>query len=243
MRRGRPGGAQAAGLTFEQAAAVPMAGQTALRAIRDVGRVQAGHRVLINGAAGGVGTFAVQIAAALGAKVTGVCSTRNVDLVRSIGAAHVIDYTEEDFTDGRDALRRDPRQRRQPAAAPAAPSADPDGHPRVQRRRLTEGTCSARSAESSTWCSSTGSSGGGSASCRTSGTREPPARRHRARRGRDAHPGPRPDVPARPTPPRACATSRRDTPAARSSSPWRSRHRGVGRVRLRAPRPPHVGPS
>ena len=89
-----------AGLTFEQAAAVPMAGQTALRAIRDVGRVQEGHRVLINGAAGGVGTYAVQIAAALGAEVTGVCSTRNVELVRSIGAAHVIDYTREDFTDG-----------------------------------------------------------------------------------------------------------------------------------------------
>jgi NADPH:quinone reductase-like Zn-dependent oxidoreductase len=88
-------------LTFEQAAAVPMAGQTALRAIRDVGQVRAGHRVLINGAAGGVGTFAVQIATAFGAEVTGVCSTRNIELVRSIGAAHVIDYTQEDFTDGR----------------------------------------------------------------------------------------------------------------------------------------------
>jgi NADPH:quinone reductase-like Zn-dependent oxidoreductase len=88
-------------LSFEQAAAVTMAGETALRAIRDVGQVQAGHRVLINGAAGGVGSFAVQIAAALGAEVTGVCSTRNVELVQSIGAAHVIDYTEDDFTDGR----------------------------------------------------------------------------------------------------------------------------------------------
>ena len=88
-------------LTFEQAAAVPMAGATALRGIRDVGAVQAGHRVLVNGAAGGVGTYAVQIAAALGAEVTGVCSTRNAGLVRSIGAAHVIDYTTEDFTDGR----------------------------------------------------------------------------------------------------------------------------------------------
>src|SRR4051794_20796449 len=88
-------------LTFEQAAAVPMAGQTALRAIRDVGAVRAGHRVLINGAAGGVGSFAVQIAAALGADVTGVCSTGNVELVGSIGAAQVIDYTQEDFTDGR----------------------------------------------------------------------------------------------------------------------------------------------
>src|SRR4051794_10672539 len=86
-------------LTFEQAAAVTMAGQTALRAIRDAGQVQAGHRVLVNGAAGGVGSFAVQIAAALGAEVTGVCGTANVDLVRSIGAAHVIDYTDTDFTD------------------------------------------------------------------------------------------------------------------------------------------------
>ena len=88
-------------LTFEQAAAVPMAGTTALRGIRDVGAVKAGHRVLVNGAAGGVGTYAVQIATALGAEVTGVCSTRNVELVRSIGAAQVVDYTTEDFTDGR----------------------------------------------------------------------------------------------------------------------------------------------
>jgi NADPH:quinone reductase-like Zn-dependent oxidoreductase len=87
-------------LTFEQAAAVPIAATTALRGIRDVGEVKAGQRVLINGAGGGVGTFAVQIAAALGAEVTGVCSTGNVELVRSIGAAHVIDYTTEDFTDG-----------------------------------------------------------------------------------------------------------------------------------------------
>jgi NADPH:quinone reductase-like Zn-dependent oxidoreductase len=87
-------------LSFEQAAGVPMAGQTALRAVRDVGRVRAGHRVLINGASGGVGSFAVQIATAMGAEVTGVCSTANVDLVRSIGAAHVIDYTRDDFTVG-----------------------------------------------------------------------------------------------------------------------------------------------
>jgi NADPH:quinone reductase-like Zn-dependent oxidoreductase len=88
------------GLTFEQAAAVPMAGETALRAVRDVGRVRAGDRVLVNGAAGGVGSFAVQIAAALDAEVTGVCSTRNVDLVRSLGAAHVVDHTRADFTEG-----------------------------------------------------------------------------------------------------------------------------------------------
>jgi NADPH:quinone reductase-like Zn-dependent oxidoreductase len=87
-----------ANLTFEQAATVPVAGTTALQGLRDIGRVQLGQKVLINGASGGVGTFAVQIAKALGADVTGVCSTPNVDLVRSIGADHVIDYTQEDFT-------------------------------------------------------------------------------------------------------------------------------------------------
>ena len=89
-----------ASLTFEQAAAVPIAATTALRGIRDVGEVKAGQRVLVNGAGGGVGTFAVQIAAALGAEVTGVCSTGNVELVRSLGATQVIDYTTADFTDG-----------------------------------------------------------------------------------------------------------------------------------------------
>jgi NADPH:quinone reductase-like Zn-dependent oxidoreductase len=85
-------------LTFEQAAAVPLAASTALLGLRDEGRVQPGQKVLINGASGGVGTFAVQIARAFGADVTAVCSTRNVDLVRSIGADDVIDYTTEDFT-------------------------------------------------------------------------------------------------------------------------------------------------
>ena len=88
-----------AGLSFEQAAAIPIAAVTALHAIRDRGHVQPGQRVLVNGAAGGVGPFAVQIAAALGAEVTGVCSTRNIDMVRSIGATHVVDYASEDFTD------------------------------------------------------------------------------------------------------------------------------------------------
>jgi NADPH:quinone reductase-like Zn-dependent oxidoreductase len=87
-----------ANLTFEQAAAVPMAGLVALQAVRDHGKVGADTKVLINGASGGIGTFAVQIAKALGAEVTAVVSTRNVDLARSIGADHVIDYTREDFT-------------------------------------------------------------------------------------------------------------------------------------------------
>ncbi len=85
-------------LTFEQAAAVPIAAFTAWYGLRETGRIQAGQKVLINGAAGGVGTFAVQIGKALGAAVTGVCSTRNVDMVQSIGADHVVDYTQEDFT-------------------------------------------------------------------------------------------------------------------------------------------------
>jgi NADPH:quinone reductase-like Zn-dependent oxidoreductase len=89
-------------LTFEQAAAVPISGYAALQAVRDHGNVEAGQRVLIIGAGGGVGTFAVQIATARGAEVTGVCSTGKVELVRSIGADHVIDYTREDFADGRD---------------------------------------------------------------------------------------------------------------------------------------------
>jgi NADPH:quinone reductase-like Zn-dependent oxidoreductase len=87
-----------ANVTFEQAAAVPVAGLSALQGLRDEGRIQAGQKVLINGASGGVGTFAVQIARLLGADVTGICSARNTDLVRSLGAERVIDYTLEDFT-------------------------------------------------------------------------------------------------------------------------------------------------
>lgn len=86
-------------LSFEQAGSVAIAGVTALQGLRDKGQIQAGDRVLINGASGGVGTFAVQIAKAYGAEVTGVCSTRNLELVRSIGADHVIDYTKENFTE------------------------------------------------------------------------------------------------------------------------------------------------
>jgi NADPH:quinone reductase-like Zn-dependent oxidoreductase len=85
-------------VTFEQAASVPIAAFTALQGLRDKGQIRPGQKALINGAAGGVGTFAVQIAKAFGAEVTGVCSTRNVEMVRSIGADQVVDYTQEDFT-------------------------------------------------------------------------------------------------------------------------------------------------
>ena len=90
--------AKPANVSFESAAAIPLAGLTALQGLRDAGRIQPGQRVLINGAAGGVGTFAVQIAKSFGAHVTGVCSTRSVEMVRSIGADHVVDYTRADFT-------------------------------------------------------------------------------------------------------------------------------------------------
>jgi NADPH:quinone reductase-like Zn-dependent oxidoreductase len=100
--RARPGrlARKPANLSFEQAAAVPVSALTALQAVRDRGRVQSGQRVLIVGASGGVGTFALQIAKAFGAEVTAVCSTGKMDLVRALGADHVIDYTRDDFVDG-----------------------------------------------------------------------------------------------------------------------------------------------
>ena len=121
-----------ASLTFAQAAVVAVSGLTALQGLRDAGRLQPGQHVLITGASGGVGTFAVQIAKALGAQVTGVCSTAKTDLVTSIGADHVLDYTRDDFADGSAALRPHPGHRRQLAAGPAAARADPgrDAGPR-----------------------------------------------------------------------------------------------------------------
>ncbi len=94
--------AKPAGLSFEQAACIPIAGLTALQALRDCGRIASGRKVLINGASGGVGTFAVQISTIFGAETTGVCSAANFDLVKGLGAVRVIDYRTEDFTKGRD---------------------------------------------------------------------------------------------------------------------------------------------
>src|SRR5436305_11125308 len=100
VREARALAVKPASVTFEQAASVPIAGITALQGVRDKGKVQPGQKVLINGASGGVGTFAVQIAKSYGADVTGVCSARNIELVQSLCADHVIDYTKEDFTKG-----------------------------------------------------------------------------------------------------------------------------------------------
>ena len=100
VREDRALAAKPANVTFEQAAAVPVAAITALQALRDKGKLQPGQQVLVNGASGGVGTFAVQIAKSFGAEVTGVCSTRNVAMVRSLGADHVVDYTQANFTEG-----------------------------------------------------------------------------------------------------------------------------------------------
>src|SRR3989442_11527162 len=103
--RGSGTGRKPANLAFEQPAAVPVAGSTAVQGLRDKGHIRPGQKVLINGASGGVGTFAVQVAKSFGAEVTAVCSPKNVDMVRSIGADRVIDYTREDFT--RDGHRYD----------------------------------------------------------------------------------------------------------------------------------------
>ncbi len=122
-----------ANVSFEEAAAVPVAAITALQALRDKGNVQPGQKVLINGASGGVGTFAVQIAKALGADVTAVCSTRNVDLARSLGADRVVDYNQEDFTQRSERHDADDRHRREPAVQKVQARADTQGDSRRRR--------------------------------------------------------------------------------------------------------------
>ena len=232
-----------AGLTFEQAAAVPIAATTALRGIRDVGEVRAGQRVLINEAGGGVGTYAVQIAAALGAEVTGVCSTRNAELVRSIGAAHVVDYTSAGLHRRADPVRRDPRQREQPSTLSAAPGADPERDPGAQRWRFARPRVRGPSlASCGRWSRAT--------TFVPQRLRPLPARQNRAELlavtgliadgkllpvvGQDLTPWPRR--------PRACAPWSRATRAARSSSPSREIGRR-GRLRPAArPRPTGTSP-
>ena len=211
-----------ASLTFEQAAAVPMAGTTALRGIRDVGAVRAGHRVLVNGAAGGVGTYAVQIAAALGAR-----GHRGVQHTQRRAGALDRRRARRRLHDGglhrrAGALRRDPRQRGQPAAEPAAPGPDPDRDPRAQRRRLTRPRVRAGCWHPAGGRGQRVSSDSGSARSRTNrtgSTCSPSPGSSRPGSSRRSSTGPT----RWPTRPRACATWSRDTHAARSSSPWRER--------------------
>ena len=148
-----------AALSFEQAAAVAVSGLTALQGLRDAGRIQPGQKVLVIGASGGVGSYAVQLAKSFGAEVTGVCSTAKADLVRSIGADHVIDYTREDFADG---------QRRYdlildiggntPVAAAAG--ADAPRHARHRRRREAAASGPGSDGSSARWRSRRSSASG-----------------------------------------------------------------------------------
>ena len=149
----RPSGRLArkpANLSFEQAAAVPVSALAALQACA-TRKVRPGQSVLIIGASGGVGTFAVQIAKALGAEVTGVCSTAKVDLVRGLGADHVIDYTREDFADG-STLRRDPRHRRQPPSVTLRRALTPAARSSSSEAKPADGGSAASTASSERFC-------------------------------------------------------------------------------------------
>ena len=132
-----------ANLTFEQAAAVPVSGCTALQGLRDRGKISSGQRVLVIGAAGGVGSFAVQIAKHFGAEVTGVCSTAKLEMVRSLGADHLVDYSQEDFTGWVALLRHRPRHGRAPPLVAPAARPGSEGNPchrwRRRGRRLAGG--------------------------------------------------------------------------------------------------------
>ena len=220
-----------ANLTFEQAAAVPISASTALQAVRDKGQVQPGQKVLIIGASGGVGTFAVQLAKAFGAEVTGVCSTAKVDLVRSIGADHVIDYTREDFADG--GQRYDL-------------ILDIGGNRSIShlRRALSLGN------PSSSWAAK--AAAGGSAAwnvrsgpcgltvraaetedVRGSGALRGAASPERTHRGRQDHTGHRPDLPAEP--------GRRRHPVSRGRRPRQDRHHRLTRTTVHTSRSGHRG--
>ena len=228
-----------ANLSFEQAAAVPVSGGTALQAVRDHGRVQAGEKVLIIGASGGVGSFAVQIAKAFGAEVTGVCSTAKVDMVRALGADHVIDYTREDFADG---------GRRYDVIL------DIGGNARLSRLRRaltprgrlvivggeTDGRLLGGSRPPDPGPAAVPVRRPEAGHLRRVGERRRPDRPPRPHRGRQAHPGDRPDLPARRGRRRPSATCWTGRPAASSSSPSHpaaSRAQTRGAPRDREPNP------
>ena len=221
------------GLTFEEAAAVPMAGLTALHAIRHAGQVREGQRVLVNGAAGGVGSFAVQIAVAAGAQVTGVCSHRNVELVRSLGAHHVVDYGAEDFTDRAahhdvvlDTVGNRPLSRLRHTCTPTGTIVlcyGGDPRPRHRGDGPAHRGVPGRSVRPATDPAAPHRPHPGG-----------PARADRARRRREAHAAARPDV---------LAGRRRRRPALRRAGARAGEGRRQRGVRFRLPSPTPISPA